>query len=142
MGNTPWRELADWVNNPTKIDGPRLQGVGVGFAVTALLIQMRQRFIWWPFHPIGYAVAGTFTMQWLWCATLIGWLIKLMLIRYGGMKSYRRAIPFFIGLILGDYITGSLWAIYGSLAGVTTYRPTCAPFRNCLPICGIKLATM
>lgn len=122
MGNTPWRELADWVNNPTKIDGPRLQGVGVGFAVTALLIQMRQRFIWWPFHPIGYAVAGTFTMQWLWCATLIGWLIKLMLIRYGGMKSYRRAIPFFIGLILGDYITGSLWAIYGSLAGVTTYR--------------------
>ena len=28
----------------------------------------RQRFIWWPFHPIGYAIAGTATMEWLWCA--------------------------------------------------------------------------
>ena len=38
------------------------------------------------------------------------------------MKSYRRFIPFFIGLILGDYITGCAWAIYGSILGIKTYR--------------------
>ncbi len=122
MGKVPWQTLKDWVDNPTRPDLARMQGVGIGLVVTAFLMAMRARFTWWPFHPIGYAVAGTFTMNWLWCATLVGWLIKLLVIRYGGMKSYRRYIPFFIGLILGDYITGSVWAIYGSLLGVHTYR--------------------
>ncbi len=122
MGSVPWRTLKDVLDNPTKPDAFRMQGVGVGFLVTAFLVSMRQRFTWWPFHPIGYAVAGTFTMEWLWCATLVGWLVKLLIVRYGGMKSYRRFIPFFIGLILGDYITGCAWAIYGSILGIKTYR--------------------
>jgi hypothetical protein len=122
MGSVPWRSLKDILDNPTKPDLPRLEGVGVGFIVTAFLLAMRSRFTWWPFHPIGYAIAGTFTMSWLWCATLVGWLIKALVIRYGGMKSYRNFIPFFIGLILGDYITGGAWAIYGSLLGIETYR--------------------
>lgn len=122
MGSVPWRTLKDIVDNPTKPDSFRMQGVGLGFLVTAFLVSMRQRFTWWPFHPIGYAVAGTATMEWLWCATLVGWLIKLLVVRYGGMKSYRQFIPFFIGLILGDYITGCTWAIYGSMLGIKTYR--------------------
>ena len=87
-----------------------------------VLVAMRQRFTGWMFHPIGYAVAGTFTMTWLWCATLIGWMIKALIIRYGGMKAYKNYIPFFIGLILGDYITGSCWALFGSLMGIRIYR--------------------
>jgi hypothetical protein len=122
MGNVPWRSLKDILDTPTKPDMARMEGVGVGFIVTAFLLAMRSRFTSWPFHPIGYAIAGTFTMSWLWCATLIGWLIKVLIIRYGGMKSYRNLIPFFIGLILGDYITGGVWAIYGSILGVQTYR--------------------
>ncbi|HSV74568.1 MAG TPA: DUF6785 family protein [Chthonomonadales bacterium] len=122
MGRVPWQTLQDWLNNPLRADAARMQGVGVGMMVTAGLMAMRQNFVWWPFHPVGYAVAGTFTMPWLWFPTLIGWLLKLLTIRYGGMKAYRRGIPFFIGLILGDYVTGSLWAIYGSVTGIATYR--------------------
>ncbi|MCS6775637.1 MAG: DUF6785 family protein [Chloroherpetonaceae bacterium] len=122
MGNEPWRVLKDVVDNPSKPDPARMQGVLVGMIVTAFLLVMRQRFVGWPFHPTGYAIAGTFTMEWLWCATLVGWLIKWLIVRYGGMAAYRRYIPFFIGLILGDYITGSVWAIYGSVTGVQTYR--------------------
>ena len=122
MGNAPWRTMKDWLDNSTKPDFPRLQGVVIGMIATGVLIGLRQRFPWWPFHPIGYAVAGTFTMNWLWCATLVGWLVKALVIRYGGMKTYRAWIPFFIGLILGDYITGGVWAIYGSITGIQTYR--------------------
>jgi hypothetical protein len=61
-------------------------------------------------------------MPWLWCPTLLGWLIKLLLLRYGGMKAYRFAFPFFVGLILGDYVSGSLWALGGIALGVPTYR--------------------
>ena len=122
VGTQPFNSMKDWMDNPAKPDVARMQGVLLGVMGTAFLIAMRSRFTWWPFHPIGYAIAGTYTMNWLWCATLIGWVVKSMIIRYGGMKTYKRFIPFFIGLILGDYITGSVWAIYGSITGVHTYR--------------------
>ena len=31
-------------------------------------------------------------------------------------------LPFFLGLILGDYIVGSLWALYGPLQHLQTYK--------------------
>jgi hypothetical protein len=61
-------------------------------------------------------------MPWLWCATFVGWLIKWLVLRYGGMRLYRRAFPFFIGLILGDYVSGNLWALMGIALGQPTYR--------------------
>ena len=55
------------------------------------------------------------TMPWLWCATFVGWGVKSLVIRYGGMKTYRAWIPFFIGLIIGPVVlvtTGSLLKIF------------------------------
>ena len=121
MGNTPWDLLSGWVNSPTRPDFPRLAAILFGALVTAGLSAARARLLWWPFHPIGYVLAGTFTMPWLWCATLIGWAIKALTIRYG-LEMYRRLLPFFIGLILGEYVAGSGWAIYGCLTGIQTYR--------------------
>jgi hypothetical protein len=43
-------------------------------------------------------------------------------LRYGGIRAYRAALPFFIGLILGDYVIASLWTILGSVTGATMYR--------------------
>lgn len=121
IGVQVWGNATHWLDNSTRTRYGRLEGVASGMIVTILLYQMRSRFAAWPFHPIGYALSGTFTMQWLWCATFVGWAIKALITRYGGMRSYRRYIPFFIGLILGDYVTASLWAIYGSIFGITTY---------------------
>jgi hypothetical protein len=61
-------------------------------------------------------------MDYFWFAFFISWLAKLMLIRYGGMRMHRAAIPFFLGLILGDYVVGSIWAIYGPAANVPSYK--------------------
>jgi hypothetical protein len=122
MGNAPWGLLDGWVNAATKPDAPRLEGVGLGMLVTGLLMAGRTRLSWWPLHPVGYALSGTFTMPWLWCPMLLGWLLKLGVIRYGGMKVHRRALPFFIGLIPGDYVSGSLWAILGCATGIQTYK--------------------
>lgn len=122
MGRTPWQLLSDWINFPNRYDILRFQGVAVGIIVVALLVTARMRFLWWPLHPIGYVLAGTFTMQWLWCATFVGWLCKVLVLRYGGMKSYRSFLPFFIGLILGDYVAGAIWALVGTVSGMQVYR--------------------
>ena len=52
----------------------------------------------------------------------IAWAIKGLIIRYGGTRLYREALPFFLGLILGDYTIGSLWALLGVTLGIPTYK--------------------
>jgi hypothetical protein len=83
---------------------------------------LRGAFIWWPFHPAGYALAVSYAMDYFWFAFFVSWFIKLLIVRFGGMKAHNAGVPFFLGLILGDYVTGSLWAIYGPLNGLQTYK--------------------
>jgi hypothetical protein len=122
MGSTPWLLLDGWTGSVAPTDWPRLEGVAFGVLVTGLLTAARARFLWWPLNPIGYVLSGTFTMVWIWFPIFVGWLSKSLIIRYGGLTVYRLALPFFIGLILGDYVAGSIWAIYGSITGSQPYR--------------------
>ena len=46
--------------------------------------------------------AGTSTY---WFSLFLIWLIKLSLLRYGGVKAYTMAKPFFYGLVIG-YVIG------------------------------------
>jgi hypothetical protein len=122
VGSEPFYALSDWLKNKEPFQMSRVYGVIGGMLFTGFLMAMRLRFFWWPFHPVGYVLAETFTMNWLWCPTLIGWLIKALIQRYGGIKAFRRGIPFFIGLILGDYVISCLWALLGLWLGIPTYR--------------------
>ena len=99
-----------------------MQAVGVGSAVAVGLSLLRARFVWWPFHPIGYAIANSGALTWLWCPIMVGWLCKWLIIRYGGIRLYRAALPFFLGLILGDYVISSLWTLTGIIFGIPVYR--------------------
>jgi hypothetical protein len=68
-------------------------------------------------HPIGFLGASTTAGHNLWVSLLIGWLLKTLIQRYGGIKGYRAALPFFLGLILGDALNGVVWIILGYLTG-------------------------
>ncbi|MGB9588606.1 MAG: DUF6784 domain-containing protein, partial [Armatimonadota bacterium] len=46
---------------------------------------------------------------------------KFFTLRFGGLTTYRRFLPFFFGLILGEITIGSLWSIIGIVLGVPTY---------------------
>jgi uncharacterized protein DUF6785/uncharacterized protein DUF6784 len=122
MGSRAFNDIRNWFDNPERQNVPALEATLVGAAVTGLLMALRTHFTWWPFHPVGYALAGTFTMEWLWFPTLVGWMVKALTIRYGGMRLYRTLMPFFIGLILGDYVIGGLWALIGLAFDIRVYR--------------------
>ncbi|MBW3623733.1 MAG: hypothetical protein KY468_10040 [Armatimonadetes bacterium] len=36
----------------------------------------------------------------------VSWLIKVLILRYGGLSGYRRALPFFFGLVVGEFTAG------------------------------------
>lgn len=122
QGHYGFDELQGWLNNPKPLDTARLGGAFAGLVVVSLLTLMRTQFVWWPLHPIGYAVGNTDTMTWIWFAMFLGWLFKMLILRYGGIRIYRQALPFFIGLVLGDYAISGLWALYFLATGHAGYR--------------------
>ena len=82
-----------------------------GAVVVVVLGMMRLRFWWWPFHPVGYLAANTWGFHWWYLPFVIGWACKTLAVRYGGLRLYRRTIPFAIGLIVGDLLNGGIWAM-------------------------------
>jgi hypothetical protein len=103
FGNDPWRKLSSWLNSPRDPDYAAVGAYGFGLGFTVFLAFMRSQFMWWPFHPVGYLVSGSFGLFRLWLPIFLTWLIKSLLLRYGGLEAYRKAWPFFIGLILGEF---------------------------------------
>ncbi len=44
-------------------------------------------------------------------AIFIAWLVKLMLLRYGGLRAHNVAKPLFLGFIVGNAVTGLTWTL-------------------------------
>jgi hypothetical protein len=57
----------------------------------------------------------------LWVSVFVAWLVKLLLLRYGGLRTYATALPFFFGLIVGDSVIGSIWALVSLIFRVPTF---------------------
>jgi len=114
----PFRRLASFLHDPTKTNWADLIFVPVGGVTMSFLLFMRYRFSWWPIHPIGYVASpGEWPMMNIWFSIFIGWLAKFVILKYGGLKAYRQALPVFLGLVLGECFIGGVWAIVGLLAG-------------------------
>jgi hypothetical protein len=121
VGQQPFRALRSWLEDPLPPDATGLLAAGSGVLIVAALAVARQRLLWWPFHPIGYAVANTASMDYMWMPFFIAWALKAAILHYGGMRLYRAARPFFLGLILGDYIVPTFWAIWGTMIDTQMY---------------------
>ena len=117
-----YSQLENWLNYPQETDFPAIAFMGGGLIFTALLMFLRTRFLWWPLHPLGYAMANSWGMFNLWACLFVAWGVKAIILRHGGLRAYRQAIPFFLGLALGDYILGSLWSIISIVTNTTLYQ--------------------
>ena len=84
-----------------------------GAFVMLILVICYHRYYWWPIHPIGYLMAYSSAMRILWFSFFVGWACNALCMRYGGVVFFKRLRFFFIGLIIGDYMMGGLWAGLG-----------------------------
>ena len=123
IGRSTFSRLGTWLSSSTEPDQGAIRSMGLAATITFLLYFLRHRFFWWPFHPIGYVMTSA---RWggladFWFSVFLGWLIKLIIIKFLGLKTHRRAIPFFLGLILGDYVVSSAWTLVGTIFRIPTY---------------------
>lgn len=120
-GSTTYDELANWLVNPIPPNAMGMGFVGVGLVVSLLMGYMRMHYIWFPLHPLAYAIGHSWGVVQLWAPLFIGSTIKYFMLKFGGLKMYRQSLPFFFGLILGEMTVGSLWTIVGILLRIPTY---------------------
>jgi hypothetical protein len=126
-GGGDWRgvemmeNLQNWLQNPSPPNPGALIAMGAGFAITILLGMARATFPGWPLHPVAYALSASWSIHIVWMPMLIAWLVKLLVLRYGGLRLYRQALPLFFGLILGETVIGCGWTFVGLIWGTATY---------------------
>ena len=87
----------------------------LGVVITIFLSFMRTTFFWWPLHPLGLALSVTWTMSVFWFSCFLAWLMKSLMLHYGGMKLYTIARPFFLGLVLGEFGAAVIWTLISAL---------------------------
>ncbi|MDX1932025.1 MAG: DUF6785 family protein [Capsulimonadales bacterium] len=121
-GSEAWSNLGNWLHNPKPPNVPALLAMIFGAGFTVSLAALRTRFFDLPFHPAAYALNASFANDFFWGDMFIAWTAKSLILRYGGIKMFRTALPFFLGLILGDFVTGAAWSLFGSLTGLEMFR--------------------
>jgi hypothetical protein len=117
LGLWEYQSHMQWAG-PRSWQGPVFFTVGI--LVTILLTYMRAMFHWWPLHPLGYALCVSWSMTVFWFSCFVAWIVKGLILRYGGMRLYLKARPWFLGMILGEFGMAVIW----TLINVFTNAPT------------------
>lgn len=97
----------------------------LGAGITSFLLVMQRQFMWWQLHPIGYVMGAVYSSYFLWSCMFIGWFLKFLILKSGGIGYYRRLRPLFLGLIVGEFGIVGAWMVLGIFTGVN--------YQNALP---------
>ena len=121
LGRETFTLLGSWLNSPADPDRGAAAATGFGFFLALALSALRLRLGRFPMHPLGYAVAPSWGMANLWSCVFLAWVAKTVILRSAGLKGYRRASPFFLGLVLGEFVCGAGWTLLGVLFDQPSY---------------------
>jgi len=87
----------------------------LGFGITVLLEIGSLRWSNWPLLPVGFIASYGNTIGNTWFSIFIGWLVKVLIVRYGGARLYQQARPLFIGVIFGECLAAATWLLVNAI---------------------------
>ena len=111
-----WPYIAPTILNMPDADLRGWLFTGIGALAEGFLMWAQHRWHWWPFHPVGFAISVGWLTSQIWFSALIAWLLKGVIVRFGGVRLFRNLRPFFLGLILGEVAVQGVWAVVYSLS--------------------------
>ena len=89
-----------------------------GAAAMALLLVAYHRLPWWPLHPIGFPISSVDLLNQIVLNVFIAWLIKAVVLKYGGSGFYLRSRDFFLGMIAGQMLVNGVWLVIDYFTGM------------------------
>ena len=127
IGHFGWETLnplQSWLQHPRTTEGLGIFFMLVGLGFVFFLQLMRTYFLWWPLHASGYVLSGAAWggLIYFWFPVMLSWLIKYLILKFAGWNTHRKMIPFFLGLVLGDYIPRSILSIVSFILNL--YMPS------------------
>ena len=94
-------DIVRWIRNADQLKGPEFLFLFLGGVMMLTLNGLARRFPGWPLAPVGFTVAFADVVRLLLFSLFLAWLIKLILIRIGGVTAYRKAQPAAWGVLAG-----------------------------------------
>ena len=114
----PFNRLTSILQHPTGIELERLGSfIFGGFAMFGMF-WMRQHYLWWKLHPIGYLMMTSYATFCFWGSFFIGWFLKYTVLKFGGVAQYRKLRPLVLGVVLGECFIGGIWIVVGLFTGI------------------------
>jgi hypothetical protein len=119
-----FERMDHWIarTQDSRPNGQAMIAMAAGLLVTLALCLLRLRYFGFPLHPIGFAISSSWAIHLVWVPLMIAWVLKGLTLRFGGLRAYRRAVPFFLGLALGDCVMGSAWSLLSIVLNERTYN--------------------
>ena len=90
-----------------------------GGALMSLLMLAKQRFLWWPIHPMSLPISSMWPTDVIVLSVLISWMLKALILKFGGPALFQRLKPFFIGLVAGQFSSMGFWVVVDYLTGMS-----------------------
>ena len=120
-------DMVEFLKNPPEYEWSTIGGVRIlpvsvahaatGAALTGGMLFMRSRFLWWPLNPFGFILCGSWALVLIWFSIFLGWAFKAAVMTFWGSSAYRKALPFFLGLVLGEAMIATVWVITSLITG-------------------------
>lgn len=105
----PYEDVAATMAEPAKLTAFGAFSFLWGVGVMSLMVFLNKNYLWFRISPLGYLFGSTWTMAHVWFSVFLGWLCSYLATRGGGFRFYRQMRPFFIGMVLGEFVTSALW---------------------------------
>jgi hypothetical protein len=107
--------IVTWLKNQTTISTMEQVFFGAGGLIAGGLIALRYHFPGWPLHPIGFAIAGSNVVRVVTFSIFLAWLVKMIMLRIGGVTLYKKTQPLFIGMLAGYALAVTLSSVVDAI---------------------------
>ena len=75
----------------------------------------------WPLLPVGYLLCNSPYIAEAWFSLMLGWLAKVLILKFGGASLYQKARPIFVGLIFGEALAAGVWMLISLALAMAGY---------------------
>lgn len=99
VSTTVWYHM--WI--PDKI-ATYWRSIAVGAIIVFICGILKTRFLWWRLNGLAFGLSGSSWMGVFWGPFFLVWIIKGLIMRYGGTHLEKRLRPLFLGMVMGSVI--------------------------------------